>query len=395
MMEPRIEHRFSKSGPAVGLAMVLALVVSGCTAQSDDTAMPPPPPPQVDVAVVLAEPVTLWESFIGRVEAAETAALRPRVSGYIEEVAFEEGELVEAGDLLFQIDPRPYQARAQAARAELALARSRLQLADSEARRARSLLESRAISQEEHDQRQAAQLGARAQLDAALAALESAELDLAYTRVTAPFSGRTGRALVTRGNLANADQTLLTTLVSVDPVHVYFDADELTAFSSHQVLAGEQDPVVRVFLGAEGGALQGRLDFVDNQLNTSTGTLQYRAVLSNPEGLVTPGQFARVEMPIARLDQALMVDRKAILTDQDRRFVYVLDKQNRTERRQVVTGAQVNDALVIREGLASGDRVIVNGVQRVFGAGMEVIPHMVVGSRGGQERPPALAMGQP
>lgn len=357
--------------------------------------MPPPPPPEVDVTIVVAEPVTLWESFIGRIEAAETAALRPRVSGYIEAVNFKEGELVKQGELLFQIDPRPYQARAQAARAELALTKSQLKLASSEALRASSLLASRAISQEEHDQRQAAQMGAQAGVDAAQAAVASAELDLTYTRVTAPFSGRTGRALITRGNLANADQTLLTTLVSVDPVHVYFEADELTAFSSQPLLASVQSPRVRISLGADDRQYEGYLDFVDNRLNASTGTLQYRAVLDNPGGLVTPGQFARVEMPVGRLDQALVLSRKAILTDQDRRFVYVLDEQNRTERRQVTTGAQVADSLVIREGLSNGDRVIVNGVQRVFGAGMEVIPHMVAKSAEVGKQPAELAMSQP
>lgn len=359
----------------VGLLLVGTL--AGCRAQSEEAASAPPPP-EVDVAEVVVRPVTLWESFTGRVEAAETVDLRPRVSGYIQEVAFEEGELVEAGDLLFQIDPRPYDARAQAARAELAQARSGLELASSEARRARSLLESRAISREEHDQRQAALMNARARVDAAQAALDTAELNLSYTRVTAPVSGRTGRALVTRGNLANADQTLLTTVVSVDPVHVYFEADEQTAFESRQLMVKGQSRDLRIELGGvEGQSHRGRLDFIDNRLNPGTGTLQYRAELDNPDGLIRPGQFARVEMPVAELDQALLVTRKAVLTDQDRRFVYVVDDNNRTVRRQVTTGRPVDDLLVIREGLNSGDRVIVNGVQKVFGAGMEVNPQRV------------------
>lgn len=376
-MESLTEKYFSELGRALALVLLLTMVLAGCRAQSEETPAEPPPP-EVDVAEVVIRPVTLWESFTGRVEAAETVDLRARVSGYIQEVAFKEGELVEAGDLLFQIDPRPYEARAQAARAELAQARSGLELARSEARRASTLLESRAISREAHDQRQAAMTNARARVDAARAALDTAELDLEYTRVTAPVSGRTGRALVTRGNLANADQTLLTTVVSVDPVHVYFQADEKTAFESRQQMASDHVHALPIDLGGgEGESYRGQLDFIDNRLNPGTGTLQYRAVLDNPDGLIRPGQFARVGMPVAELDQALLVTRNAVLTDQDRRYVYVVDDSNRTERRQVTTGRQVDDLLVIRDGLNSGDRVIVNGVQKVFGAGMEVSPQRV------------------
>jgi len=376
-MESLTAKNFSGSGRLLGLVVTLTVLLSGCEAQSDE-AMTMPPPPDVDVAEVIVEPVTLWESFTGRVASPETVDLRPRVSGYIDEVAFEEGELVEAGDLLFQIDPRPYKAREQAARAELALANSQLELARSEAGRAKTLLESRAISREEYDQRNAALLSARARVQSAQAALDTAELDLQYTRVTAPVSGRTGRALVTRGNLANADHSLLTTVVSVDPVHVYFEADEQSAFSSQQLLADGQSRDVRISLGGEDGRrYQGALDFVDNHLNPGTGTLQYRAVLDNPGGMIKPGQFARVEMPVAELDRALLVSRKAVLTDQDRRYVYVVDEKNLVAPRQVTTGRQVDDLLVIREGLNSGDLVIINGVQKVFGAGMEVNPQLV------------------
>lgn len=365
------------SGRLLSLAIAVTVSLSGCEAQSDE-AIAPPPPPEVDVAEVVVEPVTLWESFTGRVTSPETVELRPRVSGYINEVAFEEGELVQAGDLLFQIDPRPYKAREQAARAELALANSQLELARSEAGRAKTLLEGRAISREEYDQRKAAMISAQARVKAAQAALDSAELDLQYTRVTAPVSGRAGRALVTRGNLANADQSLLTTVVSVDPVHVYFEADEASAFSSQQLLANSQPPGVRISLGGdEGSQYRGKLDFVDNHLNPGTGTLQYRAVLANPDGLIRPGQFARVEMPVAELDSALLVNRTAVLTDQDRRYVYVVDENNRVAPRHVITGRQVNDLLVIRDGLNRGDLVIINGVQKVFGAGMEVNPQRV------------------
>ena len=376
-MESLTAKPFRGSGRLLGLAVAITVLLTGCEAQSDEAASMPPPP-EVDVAEVVVEPVTLWESFTGRVASPETVDLRPRVSGYIDKVAFEEGELVQAGELLFQIDPRPYEAQKQAASAELALANSQLDLARSEAGRAKTLLESRAISREEYDQRNTALMSARARVQAAQAALDTAELNLQYTRVTAPVSGRTGRALVTQGNLANADQSLLTTVVSVDPVHVYFEADEQSAFSSQQLLANGQPRGVRISLGGEGGGqYKGELDFVDNHLNPGTGTLQYRAVLNNLDGLIKPGQFARVEMPVAELDQALLVSRKAVLTDQDRRFVYVVDEQNRVAPRQVTTGRQVDDLQVIREGLNHGDLVIINGVQKVFGAGMQVKPQLV------------------
>lgn len=357
----------------VSLLAVMSLV--GCDARSE-TAQPVNTPPEVDVARVQAEAVTVTETFTGRVEAPETVELRPRVSGYIHEVAFEEGQMVEAGDLLFRIDPRPYRARVKAARAELTRARSGLQLASSEAARAERLLQSRAISREEYDQREAALLDARARIDAAQAALETAELDLQYTRITAPVSGRVGRALVTQGNLANADQTLLATVVSVDPLHVYFDSNDASAGRS---LPGHGQAIaVRIGMADDDGfPHRGELDFVDNRLNASTGTLRYRAVVPNPDGEFRPGQFARVKMPVARLQQALLVNRKAVLTDQDRRYVYVVDGNNKVERRQVITGRDVERLVVIRDGLGGGDRVVVNGTQKIFGAGMEVTPRRV------------------
>ncbi|EHA15400.1 efflux RND transporter periplasmic adaptor subunit [Halomonas sp. HAL1] len=370
--------RFASSR-AVILFLLLTALLTGCEAKSEEAAAPAsPPPPEVDVAEIVAQPVVLSESFTGRVEAAETVALRARVSGYIQEVAFEEGELVEQGDLLFLIDQRPYQARVGAAQADLAQAKSQLAQTGSEAERARVLLGRQAISQEVHDQRQAALNNARAMVDAAEAALDTAELDLEYTRITAPVSGRAGRAMVTRGNLANADQSLLTTLVSIDPVHVYFEADEQAAFASQTLLIGDMPNSLTIELGGDPQRQHaGALDFIDNHLNPNTGTLQFRAVLANPDGRIRPGEFARVEMPIARLEQALLVDRKAVLTDQDRRYVYVVDANNRAERRQVTTGRQVAEQTVITEGLTAGDRVIVNGVQKVFMPGMEVAPHKV------------------
>lgn len=358
------------------LWIAVGAVVVGCEASGQSSQMPPPP--QVDVAEVLVEPVTITETFTGRLEAPETIELRPRVSGYIEEVSFEEGELVEAGEVLFRIDPRPYQARVKAARAELAEARTRARLAEQEAERARRLMEDRAVSREEYDQRQAALARAQARVSMAEATLETAELDLEYTRVTAPVSGRAGRALVTRGNLANADRSLLTTIVSVDPLHVYFDSNESAGLGSLSLVDPDGNTEVAVALnGSDGDKRSGRLDYIDNRVDATTGTLTFRAVLPNPEGTLRPGQFARVEMPVDELERAVLVDRKAVLTDQDRRFVYVLAENDTVERRPVVPGREVGELLVIEHGLEEGDRVVVDGTLKIYGAGMPVDPNIV------------------
>ncbi|SDR73274.1 membrane fusion protein, multidrug efflux system [Halopseudomonas litoralis] len=356
------------------LGALLLPVLAGCDARGQNQDNPTPPPPEVEVAEVKAEPVTLWGAFSGRVEAPQTVELRPRVSGYIDQVNFEEGKLVNAGDVLFVIDPRPYKARVQLAEAELTRMRSQLALASSEAARAEQLWERRAISREEFEQRNAARTMAQAAVNAAAAALQSTKLDLEYTQVTAPVSGRIGRAEATLGNLATADATLLATLVSVDPLYVYFESDQQTVQDNPH---GEAVPVRIGLSGRQDFPYQGQLDFVDNQYNARTGTLQYRAQVANPDGRLRPGQFARVEMPVAAASAALLVDRKAVLTDQDRRYLYVLADNNRVERRIVETGRRVDGMLVITEGLAAGERVVVNGLQKIGFPGIEVAPQLV------------------
>jgi len=374
------------------LWVAVGAVVVGCEASGQ--AEQAPPAPQVDVAQVLVEPVTLRETFTGRLVAPETVALRPRVSGYIQEVAFEEGELVETGDVLFRIDPRPYEARVKAARADLEDALAQANLAEQEAERARRLMEDRAVSREEYDQRQAALARAQARVSMAEAALDTAELDLGYTRVTAPVTGRAGRALVTRGNLANADQSLLTTIVSVDPLHVYFDSNESAGLGSLSLLDPKAGTLVAVSLeGDDGMPRTGRLDYVDNRLDTSTGTLNFRAVLPNPDGRLRPGQFARVDMPVSELERAVLVDRKAVLTDQDRRYVYVLADNNTVERRPVRPGKDAGGLVVIADGLQEGDHVVIDGTLRIHGAGMPVDPNFVaMRAETDEEHDQAIAM---
>ncbi len=372
-------HYASGGELIIGLALILMVAVglAGCDARGEQE-QAQMPPPAVKVAKVLDDPVMLWDDFTGRVAAPETVDLRPRVSGYIDKVSFEEGELVEQGDVLFVIDQRPYRARERAAAADLAQARSQYQLAKSEASRAERLVASRAISREEYDRRASAMVSARAAMNAAEAALETARLDLEYTEVRSPITGRAGRAMVTRGNLANADQTLLTTLVSVDPVYVYFESDSDSYLRGRELLGNGEDTEVRIGLSGENGyPHRGKVDFIDNRLNASTGTLQFRAVVPNPDGRFKPGQFARVELPAERLDTALLIDSKALLTDQNRRYVYVVDDENKASRRNVDAGRTVDGLVVIRDGLKPGERVIVNGVQKVFMSGMPVAPTLV------------------
>ena len=215
---------------------------------------------------------------------------------------------------------------------------------------------------------------AQAAVNAAAAALQSAQLDLEYTQIKAPVSGRIGRAEVTLGNLATADATLLATLVSVDPLYVYFESDQQTVQDNPH---GQAVPVRIGLSGRQNFPYQGQLDFVDNQYNPRTGTLQYRARVANPDGKLRPGQFARVEMPVAAASAALLVDQKAVLTDQDRRYLYVLGDDNKVERRIVETGRRVDGLLVIIEGLTAGERVVVNGLQKIAFPGIEVAPQQV------------------
>ncbi len=366
----RIQHQ--RRWRALAMGAVAGTALHGCM-EGHSGEIEAPPPPVVEVAEVLVEPTVLWDSFTGRVAAPETVELRPRVNGYIDRVAFAEGELVEQGDVLFEIDPRPYAAAERAAQAELARAKSDLELADSQARRAQQLLNGKAISAEEHDQRNAAKAAAEAAVHSAEAALQRAELDLQYTVIRAPISGRVGRALITRGNLASANQSLLTTLVSVNPMYVYFETDQQRLLHLRELSDPDHHPVIRVGLAGENGLPHlGHLDFVDNTLNGQSGTIQLRAVVDNSDGLFRAGQFARVEMPTEQLPNALLIDRKAVLTDQDRRYVYVVDAEQRAQRRVVEPGREMDDLVVIRDGLASGDRIIVNGLQRVMGSGITV-----------------------
>ena len=375
--DPRFRLRARLALGALSVALATALAVSACGGPA--SAQQAQPAPEVGVAEVVTRSVREWDAFTGRIVAVESVELRPRVSGYVQRVAYEEGAEVAKGDLLFVIDPRPYKATLDRALADLARARAESDLARSQHARAQALIEAQAISREEFETRRAGTAQGNAGVRAAEAAVAAARLDLQFTEIRAPVAGRAGRALATEGNLAQADATLLTTVVSQDPVHVHFEADE-RAFLRYQALAraGERTTTrnaVRVGLADEDGYPHaGTVDFIDNQVDPATGTVRARAVLPNPDRVFTPGLFARVQLEGSAEADALLVDDKAVLTDQDRKYVYVLGQDDTAQRRDIEPGRLVDGLRVVQSGLAAGDRVIVSGVQRVFMPGMPVAP---------------------
>lgn len=364
------------------VAVLAALALGGCGSQAASPAAGhAPPAPEVSVATVLSKPVREWDDFTGRVAAIETVSLSPRVSGYVEQVLYREGQAVQKGDLLFVIDQRRYRADLDKATAELERARSEAALARTQDARAAALVEQRAMSREEYDARKAATIQAQAAVRSAAAAVARARLDLDYTQVRSPISGKAGRALVTVGNLAQADQTLLTTVVSQNPVHVYFEGDEqayLRLTRAARIAGGSEGLVVRVGLADEQGyPHQGQLDFIDNQVDPRTGTIRARAVVDNSDQSFTPGLFARVQLQGASDRQALLIDPKSVLTDQDRTYVYVLGEGNAAQRKDVVLGRGIDGLRVVESGLDPADQVIVHGVQKVFFPGMTVAPTQI------------------
>ncbi|MFN2526611.1 MAG: efflux RND transporter periplasmic adaptor subunit, partial [Actinomycetota bacterium] len=329
------------------------------------------------MAEVVAKEVAQWDEFTGHIEAVDTVEIRPRVAGYIERLGFKEGKEVKKGAVLFVIDQRSFQAELLRAEADLARAQARSQLARAQVARARKLVEKRMISADQFDERLAADTQATADIRAAEVAVVVARLNLEYTEVRSPIDGRAGRALVRPGNLVSGgemipDATLLTTVVSLDPVYVYFECDEPTYLRYGAMARQGERPSSRevenpVFVGLadeQGFPHEGRMDFVDNRFDPATGTIRARAVLDNKDRWFTPGLFARVKLLGSGKFSAVLVDDKAILTDQDRRYVFVLGAGNTAERRDVRLGRIIDGLRVVTEGLNAGDRIIVHGVQK-------------------------------
>jgi len=358
----------------------LAVVAFGVLASREPghADLAPPPPPAVTVATVELQPMQSWDEFTGRLVAVETVDVRPRVSGYIESVHFDEGAVVCAGDLLFRIDPRPFKAEVDRLAAELERAEAQLELAASNHTRGMRLYEQNATSREQLESLAAGESTQRAELAAVKAALEAARLNLEFTRVESPIDGRVSRAHITAGNLVDSS-SWLTTVVSGDPVHVHFDADEQTYLRYKELVSGAGVDAVQVQVGLineDGYPHAARLDFIDNRVDPESGTIRGRAVLDNPDGRFTPGLFARVRLVGTETTDVAMVDDRAIGTDLDRKYVLVVDENNVAAYRGVQIGRFVDGLRVVTDGLADGDVVIVNGLQRVR-PGLTVTPNAV------------------
>ncbi|MEO1750875.1 efflux RND transporter periplasmic adaptor subunit [Thiofaba sp. EF100] len=346
------------------MSLMLLLPLSAALAAPQGGGMPPAP-----VKVIEVKKSALVETAVypARLRAVEQVEVRPRVGGMIERVLFKDGARVEKGQVLYEIDPRPYAAQVARAEAALAQAEAQLNLARAEAARGRSLAASQALAREAIEQRDAASLVAEANVRAARAALEAARLDLDFTRVRAPIAGRINRTLITAGNLVSGPggngATLLTTLVPLDPLHVYFELDERTMLGFGD--AAPLGAMVGVALeGEEDFPHKARIDYLDHSYDPSSGTRQVRAVLDNPKGIFAPGQFVRVLLTTARRYDTVSVPSRAVGADQGRRFVLVVGADDTVEYRPVTLGPEIGGRRPVLSGLAVGERVIVDGMQK-------------------------------
>lgn len=356
---------------AVALGLWATGVIPSPSAKVPITAAAPPPA-SVSVAAALEKTVTEWDEFSGRVRAIDHVDIRPQISGVIEQVHFADGQLVKKGDLLFTIDPRPFQAEVARTQAVLAGAKARVALAQTNLDRSNRLIETHAISQSDLDQNNDALLEANATLQAAQAAVQTAQLNLNYTAITAPVTGRVSRAEITVGNWVGTGVTApaLTSIVSVSPVYVEFEADEQTylKYSANGATGNsgvDHIPVSMGLANEEGYPHQGHIESIDNQLDTSSGTIRVRAIFDNPAGELTPGLYAKIRTGGSASESAILVDDRAVGTDQDKKYVMVVDADNKATYRGVTLGPMVNGLRVIRTGLAKGEHIVVNGLQRV------------------------------
>ncbi|MUI14112.1 efflux RND transporter periplasmic adaptor subunit [Massilia dura] len=351
---------------ALGAVGAATTVMSGCTdanSKTEPAASSAGPP--VSAAVVVERPVAETQEFSGRLEAIEVVQIRPRVSGYITKVNFIPGAEVKKGDLLFVIDPRPYQAEADRAQAAANSARARADLARIELQRAERLLADRAIAQREFDERAAGQKELEANARAAQAQLDAARLNLSYTRVTAPIDGRVSKAEITLGNLVDAT-AVLTSVVSLDRMYASFDGDEQTYLRVGSRAQRGQPTAVNVGLNNEEGfPHEGALEFVDNQLDTRTGSVRMRATLKNADRTLAPGLFARIQVGSGIPRNTVLIRDKAVGTDQSRKFVVVVGPDNKAVFRPVTLGPLVDGMRVVRSGLKPGEKIVVDGLQRV------------------------------
>ncbi|HWT72196.1 MAG TPA: efflux RND transporter periplasmic adaptor subunit [Oxalicibacterium sp.] len=374
-MKMHTAPRFSRSAIAIAVGVLLIVGIatvslSGHAEKTSSAGAPAATP--VSVAAVLERSVTEWDDFSGRVEAVDQVEIRPRISGTIDAVHFQDGQLVKKGDRLFTIDPRPYKAELARAEAARAGAQARLSLAKTELERTRKLLEERAVAQRELDTRQNAYQEADANLKATDAAVQTARLNLQYTEITAPIAGRVSRAEITVGNLVATGPTapVLTRVVSVSPMYVNFEIDEPTyiryASSGAAGNSGVSRIPVEMGLTSETGyPRDGHIKSFDNRLDNGSGTIRVRAVFDNENGALTPGMFARVRTGTAQAENALLIDDRAVGTDQDKKYVMVVGADNKAVYRPVTLGPIVDGLRVIRGGLKKDERIVVDGLQRI------------------------------
>ena len=349
----------------VTLAIAIYVVLAGCS--SDGEAQGAPPPAEVTVATPLAGEVVDWDDFVGRFEAPQNVEVKPRVSGYVIRTHFRDGQYVRRGQLLFTIDARPAQAQLDQAQAQLVSAEAQATNARTELARSRTLAAQRAASVEEVEQRQAALRSANANIAAAAAALRARQLDIGFTRVTSPISGQVSQRLVDPGNAVSADQSVLTTVISTNPLHFSFDGSEALLLRFQRQDGSRIGAPVRIKLQDEGQYVHaGRLDFIDNVLSAGSGTIRGRAVVPNPDGFLKPGMMGRLRLASSVPYRAIMVPDTAIATDAARRVVYVVDKTNTVVVRPVQLGPLNGTLRVIRSGLKPQDQVIIGGIQRAM-----------------------------
>jgi len=367
-----------------GAGMGVAVAISGAAfylelprgAQATE-ATGPVAKPAIPVTVAAVEPrdITSWQEFSGRLEAIDRVEVRPRVAGAIQSVHFREGALIKQGDLLVTIDPAPYEATVAQAQAQVSAAKAKLDLTKVEVGRGQKLFDNKTISQSDMDTRTSNSAEAEANLKAAQAALQTAQLNLDYTQVRAPIAGRVGKIAVTVGNLVAAGSTspALTTLVSVDPIYASFSANEQTvtqALAELPTTGGAFPPVeqipVQIGTSSDSGTpIKGKLQLIDNEVDAASGTVSVRAVFDNPGGRLIPGQFVRVRMGQPKAENRIVIDDRAVGTDQDKKFVFVVDGENKVNYRQVQLGSLVDGQRVIENGLKAGEKIVVNGLQRI------------------------------